>query len=50
MSLSLEHLSLSFAQLKGLKLERDESKNLKFTLQGGEASLEPFLSEKRSGH
>ena len=44
MSLSLEHLSLSYAQLKGLKLERNESKNLKFTLQGGEASLEPFLS------
>ena len=44
MSLSLEHLSLSYAQLKGLKLERDESKNLKFTLQGGEASLAPFLS------
>ena len=44
MSLNVEHLSLSYAQLKGLKLERDESKNLKFTLQGGEASLEPFLS------
>ncbi|MDH4020339.1 MAG: DUF3971 domain-containing protein [Xanthomonadales bacterium] len=44
MSVSLEHLSLSYAQLKGLKLERGESKNLKFTLQGGEASLEPFLS------
>ena len=44
MSLSLEHLSLSYAQLKGLKLERDESKNLKFSLQGGEVSLEPFLS------
>jgi len=44
MSLSLEHLSLSYAQLNGLKLERDENKNLKFTLQGGEASLEPFLS------
>lgn len=43
-SLSLEQLSLSYAQLKGLKLERDESKNLIFTLQGGEASLEPFLS------
>ena len=45
MSLSLEHLSLSFAELNDLKLERNESKNLKFTLQGGEASLEPFLAE-----
>ena len=44
MSVSVEQLSLSYAQLKGLKLERNESKNLKFTLQGGEASLEPFLS------
>ena len=46
MSLSVEHLSLSYAQLKGLKLERGESKNLKFSLQGGEASLEPFLSRR----
>jgi len=45
MNLSLEHLSLSYAQLKGVKLERDESKNLKITLQGGEVSLVPFLSE-----
>jgi len=44
MSLSLEHLSLSYAQLRGLELQRNESKNLKFTLQGGEASLEPFLN------
>jgi len=44
MSLSLEQLSLSYAQLKGLKLERNEAKNLIFTLQGGEASLEPYLS------
>ena len=48
-SLSLEQLSLSYAQLKGLKLERDESKNLIFTLQGGEASLEPFLSADEQG-
>lgn len=44
MSLSLEQLSLSYAQLKGLKLERNENKNLKLSLQGGEVSLEPFLS------
>ena len=44
MSLSLDHLELSYAQLNGLKLERAESKNLQFTLQGGEASLEPFLT------
>jgi len=47
MSLSLAHLSLSYAQLKGLKLERKEGKNLQFTLQGGEVSLEPFLSGNR---
>jgi hypothetical protein len=44
MSLTLEHLSLSYAQLNGLKLERTEGQNLLLTLQGGEASLEPFLA------
>lgn len=44
MSMSLDHLSLSYAQLEGLKLERKESKELQFTLKGGEASLEPFMS------
>ena len=48
-SVSLEQLSLSYAQLKGLKLERDESRNLIFTLQGGEASLEPLLSAGEPG-
>jgi hypothetical protein len=43
MSLTLEHLSLTYAQLKGLKLERSEGKTLQFTLEGGEVSLEPFL-------
>jgi len=44
MSLNLEHLSLTLGQLHGLKLERTNSKDLLFTLQGGEVSLEPFLS------
>ena len=44
MSVTLEHLSLTFGQLNGLKLERKNSKDLLFTLQGGEVSLEPFLS------
>lgn len=44
MSVSLDHLALSYAQLNGLKLERKENNDLQFSLQGGEASLEPFLS------
>jgi len=50
MSVSLEHLALSYAQLKGLKLESNESKKLLFTLEGGEANLEPFLSGKKFGY
>ena len=44
MGLTLERLSLSDAQLEGLKLERSKAGNLKFTLQGGEVNLKPFLS------
>ncbi|MGB7450970.1 MAG: AsmA-like C-terminal domain-containing protein [Lysobacterales bacterium] len=44
MSLTLEKLSLTNAQLNGLKLERKKNKDLLFTLQGGELSLEPILS------
>jgi len=44
MSVTLEHLSLTLGQLHGLKLERTNSKDLLFTLQGGVVSLEPFLS------
>ncbi len=44
MSLILEKLSLTYGQLNGLKLERKKNKDLLFTLQGGEVSLEPILS------
>ncbi|MDX2428028.1 MAG: AsmA-like C-terminal domain-containing protein, partial [Xanthomonadales bacterium] len=46
MSLTLEQLALTNAQLNGLKLERKKSKDLLFTLQGGEVSLEPILSRE----
>ena len=42
--LTLEHLTLPHAQLNGLKLEHTASKSLRFSVQGGEVSLEPFLS------
>jgi len=43
MSLGLERVSLAFAQLEDLHLELDEGNILQFSVQGGEASLEPFL-------
>lgn len=46
MSVSLEHLSLTYARLNGLKLERKKNKDLLFTLQGGEVNLEPLLSKE----
>lgn len=44
MSLSLEHLSLTYAELTNLKLELKEGKHLRFTVQGGEVKLDPLLS------
>ncbi|MGA9575228.1 MAG: AsmA-like C-terminal domain-containing protein, partial [Lysobacterales bacterium] len=49
LALSMEHLSLPFAELKGLKLERQGGGNQRVTLQGGEASLESFLSGNTPG-
>ncbi len=43
MSLTMEHLSLSYDQLKGIKLQRSDGNNFQFTVQGGEISLAPFL-------
>ncbi len=48
MSLTLEQLSLTYGQLNGLKLERKKNKDLVFTMQGGEISLEPVLSPQSS--
>lgn len=47
MSLTLESLALTYAQLKDLKLELSDGKNLKFSVQGGEANLAPLLSADR---
>jgi hypothetical protein len=48
MSLTLENLALTYAQLKNLKLQLDEGKNLQISVQGGEANLAPILAG-RSG-